>query len=145
MWGHGCRPTGWQEFSVHKAGVLRRVVPGTEPALHLETCGTNGLTAYFGLLDVGNPQPGETVVVSAAAGSVGHLVGQIAKRQRGRLVGVAGSAEKCCLLVDDLGFDVAVNYNDPDFRSVSKAATPDRMDVYVDSTGRDILESACSA
>ena len=103
------------------------------------------MTAYFGLLDVGNPQPGETVVVSAAAGSVGHLVGQIAKRQRGRLVGVAGSAEKCCLLVDDLGFDVAVNYNDPDFRSVSKAATPDRMDVYVDSTGRDILESACSA
>ena len=95
MWGHGRRPTGWQEFSVHKAGVLRRVVPGTDPALHLEAFGTNGLTAYFGLLDVGNPQPGETVVVAAAAGSVGHLVGQIAKRQRCRLIGVAGSAEKC--------------------------------------------------
>ncbi len=135
-------PTGWQDYSVHKASTLRVVASGTDPALHLGILGTNGLTAYFGLLEVGKPRPGETVVVSAAAGSVGHVVGQIAKRQQCRVVGVAGSVEKCRILVDELGFDVAVNYKDPDFRSAFKAATPDRIDVYFDNTGGDILESA---
>ena len=135
-------PMGWQEFSVHAATALRRVEPGPDPALHLGVLGANGLTAYFGLLEVGKPRPGETVVVSAAAGSVGHIVGQIAKKQGCRVVGVAGSAEKCGLLVDELGFDAAVNYKDADFRAAFKAATPDRIDVYFDNTGGDILESA---
>lgn len=135
-------PTGWQDYSVHPARALRRVDPRTDPALHVGVLGTNGLTAYFGLLEVGRPRPGETVVVSAAAGSVGHIVGQIAKRQQRRVVGIAGSDEKCRILVDELGFDVAVNYKDPGFRSAFKNATRNRIDVYFDNTGGDILESA---
>jgi NADPH-dependent curcumin reductase CurA len=135
-------PTGWQEYAALKARGLRKVDAALDPAHHLGVLGTNGLTAYFGLLDIGQPKPGETVVVSAAAGSVGHIVGQIAKRQGCRVVGVAGSDEKCGLLTSELGFDAAVNYKDPGFRDAFKAATPDRIDVYFDNTGGPILESA---
>ena len=135
-------PTGWQEYSVHPAKAVRKVEPGADPARHLGVLGTNGLTAYFGLLELGQPKRGETVVVSAAAGSVGHIVGQVAKRLGCRVVGVAGSEEKCRLLVEELNFDAAVNYKDPDFRAAFKAATPDRIDVYFDNTGGDVLESA---
>ncbi|MGY9072138.1 MAG: NADP-dependent oxidoreductase [Acidimicrobiales bacterium] len=134
--------TGWQEFSALPGAVLTRVDPHLDPALQLGPLGTNGLTAYFGLLDVGQPQPGETVVVSAASGSVGHIVGQIAKIKGCRVVGVAGSDAKCDSLVNDLGFDAAVNYKSPTFRDEFKAATPDRIDVYFDNTGGDILGSA---
>jgi NADPH-dependent curcumin reductase CurA len=135
-------PTGWQSLSVHKSRALRKVPAGSDPALHLGVLGTNGLTAYFGLLDLGKPQPGQTVVVSAAAGSVGHIVGQIAKRHGCRVVGVAGSEQKCGILTGELGFDAAVNYKEPSFRDAFKAATPDRIDVYFDNTGGDILGSA---
>jgi NADPH-dependent curcumin reductase CurA len=135
-------PTGWQTHSVHRPAVLRKVPEGADPALHLGVLGTNGLTAYFGLLDLGRPQPGQTVVVSAAAGSVGHIVGQIAKLKGCRVVGVAGSEGKCDLLVRELGFDVAVNYKEPSFRAAFKDATSDRIDVYFDNTGGDILGSA---
>lgn len=135
-------PTGWQDYSVHQAPALRKVVGASEPSLQLGALGGNGLTAYFGLLEVGRPRPGDTVVVSAAAGSVGHMVGQIAKREQCRVVGVAGSDEKCRLLVDELGFDAAVNYKDPAFRSAFKDATPDRIDIYFDNTGGDVLGSA---
>jgi NADPH-dependent curcumin reductase CurA len=135
-------PTGWQSLSVLAPAALRKVPAGADPALHLGVLGTNGLTAYFGLQDLGRPRPGETVVVSAAAGSVGHIVGQIAKRMQCRVVGVAGSARKCAILVDELGFDAAVNYKDADFRAAFKAATPDRIDVYFDNTGGDILGAA---
>ena len=135
-------PTGWQHWSAVAAKHLTVVPPGIDPAVQLGALGTNGLTAYFGLLDVGQPQVGETVVVSAAAGSVGHIVGQIAKIKGARVVGVAGSNEKCASLVDDFGFDVAVNYKSDDFRAEFKAATPDRIDVYYDNTGGDILGSA---
>jgi NADPH-dependent curcumin reductase CurA len=135
-------PTGWQTLSVLKASTLRKVSGGADPALHLGVLGTNGLTAYFGLLDLGLPKPGNTVVVSAAAGSVGHVVGQIAKRAQCRVVGVAGSDAKCRLLVDELGFDEALNYKDGNFRAAFKDATPNRIDVYFDNTGGDILGSA---
>jgi hypothetical protein len=135
-------PTGWQVLSAHKASVLRRVPAGADPALHLGVLGTNGLTAYFGLLDLGKPVAGNTVVVSAAAGSVGHIVGQIAKRAQCRVVGVAGSQRKCDLLVRELGFDAALNYKDPAFRNAFRDATPDRIDVYFDNTGGDILGAA---
>jgi NADPH-dependent curcumin reductase CurA len=135
-------PTGWQEYSVHEARQLRAIPAGGDPALHLGVLGTNGLTAYFGLLDIGQPKAGDTVLVSAAAGSVGHVVGQIAKFKGCRVVGVAGSDEKCRTLVDELGFDAAVNYKDADFRDKFRAATPDRVDVYFDNTGGAILESA---
>ena len=135
-------PTGWRRHAVVAAGELRVADSTLDPALHLGVLGTNGLTAYFGLLDVGRPLAGETVVVSAAAGSVGHIVGQIAKVQGCRVVGVAGSDEKCSLLVDELGFDVAINRNSPDFRAEFRAATPDRINVYFDNTGGEILGSA---
>lgn len=135
-------PTGWQELSVHKGNALRKVDGSADPALHLGLLGTNGLTAYFGLFEIGRPEPGETVVVSAAAGSVGHMVGQLAKHHGCRVVGVAGSDEKCDLLVNELGFDTAVNYRATDFRDRFRAATPDRINVYFDNTGGDILESA---
>jgi NADPH-dependent curcumin reductase CurA len=135
-------PTGWQDYSVQAPHALRRLDDGLDPTLHLGALGGNGLTAYFGLLEVGKPRPGETVVVSAAAGSVGHVVGQIAKRLGCRVVGIAGSDEKCRLLVSELGFDAAVNYKDPGFRAAFREATPDRIDVYFDNTGGDILGSA---
>lgn len=135
-------PTGWQALSSLKASLLRRVPAGADPALHLGVLGTNGLTAYFGLLDLGKPVAGNTVVVSAAAGSVGHIVGQIAKRAKCRVVGVAGSQQKCDILVRELGFDAAVNYKDAAFRNAFRDATPNRVDVYFDNTGGDILGAA---
>lgn len=135
-------PTGWQQFAALTAGHATKLPSTITPEVQLGALGTNGLTAYFGLLDVGDPQPGETVVVSAAGGSVGHLVGQIAKIKGARVVGVAGSDAKCQSLIDDLGFDTAVNYKADDFRDAFKAATPDRIDVYFDNTGGDILQSA---
>ena len=135
-------PTGWQQFAALDVKVLTRLPAGSDQATQLGALGTNGLTAYFGLLEIGNPQPGETVVVSAAAGSVGHIVGQIAKIKGARVVGIAGSDAKCQSLIDDLGFDATVNYKSDDFRAEFKAATPDRIDVYFDNTGGDILGSA---
>src|SRR4051812_31813607 len=99
--------TGWQDYAVLKARDARPVEATVDPALHLSLFGTNGLTAYFGLFDVGRPQTGETVVVSAASGSVGHLVGQMAKTRGCRVVGVTGSDVKGELLTGQLGFDAA--------------------------------------
>ena len=135
-------PTGWQTLSLLEPKALRKVPAGADPALHLGVLGTNGLTAYFGLLDLGQPAAGNTVVVSAAAGSVGHVVGQIAKLKGCRTVGIAGSEAKCRILVEELGFDTAINYKDGDFRNAFKEATADRIDIYFDNTGGDILGSA---
>ncbi|WP_419930700.1 NADP-dependent oxidoreductase [Candidatus Poriferisodalis sp.] len=134
--------TGWRRHAVLRADEVHVADSDLDPAVHLGVLGNNGLTAYFGLLDVGRPESGETVVVSAAAGSVGHIVGQIAKAQGCRVVGVAGSEEKCALLVDEIGFDVAINRHSPDFRAEFRAATPDRINVYFDNTGGEILGSA---
>ena len=133
---------GWQDYSVAPGQELLKIDAKADPALYLGALGTNGLTAYFGLLEIGAPKSGETVVVSAAAGSVGHIVGQIAKIKGCTTVGVAGSDEKCRMLTEDLGFDAAVNYKADDFRAQFKAATPNQIDVYFDNTGGDILESA---
>ena len=135
-------PTGWQDYATPSADELTTVDPDADPAQLLGALGTNGLTAYFGLLEIGRPVEGETVVVSAGAGSVGHLVGQMAAIKGARVVGVVGSAAKCRLLVDDLGFDAAVDRRSDDFRADFKAATPDRIDVYFDNVGGPILESA---
>lgn len=134
--------TGWQEFVVLPAKELTIVDPAIPAGDHLGVLGTNGLTAYFGVTDIGRVRSGETFVVSAAAGSVGHLAGQIAKASGARVVGIAGSDEKAEMLVRDLGFDVALNRKDADFRAAFKAATPQRIDVYFDNTGGDLLESA---
>jgi len=135
-------PGGWQDYSVHRADQVNVVEDDGDPAHHLGIYGTNGLTAYFGFFEVGEPRSGQAVVVSAAAGSVGHLVGQMAKITGCRAVGVAGSDDKCARLTGELGFDAAVNYRAPDFRDAFKAATGDGIDIYFDNTGGDILGAA---
>ena len=135
-------PTGWQSYSVHSAGALTLIPPEHEPIDYLGPMGVNGLTAYFGLLSVGQPKAGDTVMVSAAAGSVGHMVGQMAKIADTRVVGVCSSDSKALTLTQELGFDAVANYTEDDFRQALKEATPDGVDVYFDNTGGDILGSA---
>ena len=140
-------PAGWQDYSVHAAAKVRVVddggdSDGGDPAHHLGVYGTNGQTAYFGLFDVGEPKEGQTVLVSAAAGSVGHLVGQMAGIAGCRVVGVAGGETKCRLLTEELGFDAAVDYKNPNFRLEFKEAVPDRIDIYFDNTGGEVLGGA---
>ena len=133
--------TGWQEYAALPAKQLIKV-PHVEPMTHLlSVYGIAGLTAYFGLLRVGEPKAGETVVVSAAAGSVGSLVGQIAKIKGCRVIGVAGGAEKCAWLKSELGFDEAVDYKAGDLYRALKSAAPKGIDVYFDNTGGEILEA----
>jgi hypothetical protein len=110
---------------------------------YLGVLGMPGMTAYFGLLDVGALKgEGETVVVSGAAGAVGSVVGQIAKLKGARVVGIAGGREKCDMLVDELGFDAALDYRGGDLKEELKRATPDRIDVYFDNVGGEILDLA---
>ncbi len=104
--------------------------------------GMPGLTAYFGLLDIGQPKPGETVVISAASGAVGSIVGQIAKLKGARAVGIAGGPEKCATLMDTLGFDAAIDYKAEGWKDTLKTATPDGIDVYFESVGGDIFDFA---
>jgi NADPH-dependent curcumin reductase len=107
----------------------------------LGTLGVNGLTAYFGLLDVAKPQPGETLVVSAAAGATGSIAGQLGKIHGCRVVGIAGSDEKCRWIKDDLGFDAAINYKHPDWRTQLIAATPAGVDINFENVGGEIMQA----
>ncbi len=133
--------TGWREWAVLPARHLGPVAR-LEPLTHLlSVYGVAGLTAYFGLLECGRPKAGETVVVSAAAGSVGSIVGQIAKIKGCRVIGIAGGQGKCDLLVRELGYDAAVDYKAGDVRRALRAACPDGVDVYFDNVGGDILEA----
>jgi NADPH-dependent curcumin reductase CurA len=133
--------TGWQDFAAVPAKHLVKV-PRMEPLTHLlSVFGIAGLTAYFGLLNVGKPKSGETVVVSAAAGSVGSIVGQIAKIKGCRVIGVAGGKDKCNWLTSELGFDAAVDYKLGTVFKDLKAAAPSGVDVYFDNVGGDILEA----
>jgi NADPH-dependent curcumin reductase CurA len=136
--------TGWQDYAAVPARHLSKM-PKIEPMTHLlSVYGIAGLTAYFGLLDVGKPKAGETVVVSAAAGSVGSIVGQIARIKGCRAVGIAGGKDKCNWLTSELGFDAAVDYKDGAVFKALKAAAPDGIDVYFDNVGGDILEACLS-
>lgn len=136
--------TGWQQYAL--LGPEARIVPdAVDPEAALSIFGVTGLTAYFGLLDVGRPVAGDTVLVSGAAGATGSVVGQIAKIKECRVVGIAGSDEKCGWLTDELGFDAAINYKTEDVGDAIKAACPDGVDVFYDNVGGDILESAIAA
>jgi len=136
--------TGWQDYAAVPAKHLSKM-PRIEPMTHLlSVYGIAGLTAYFGLLHVGRPNAGETVVVSAAAGSVGSIVVQIAKIKGCHVVGIAGGHEKCHWLTSTLGFDAAVDYKDGAVFKALRAAAPKGIDVYFDNVGGDILE-ACIA
>src|SRR5437764_10653491 len=136
--------TGWQDYAIAPARHLSKM-PKLEPMTHLlSVYGIAGLTAYFGLLEIGKPKAGETVVVSAAAGSVGSIVGQIAKIKGCRVVGIAGGKDKCNWLISELGFDAAVDYKDGAVFKALKAAVPKGIDVYFDNVGGDVLEACLS-
>lgn len=133
---------GWQDYSVHKAEQVTPIGSDAPLSRHLGVYGGPGLTAYFGLLDIADPKPGENVVVSAAAGAVGNIAGQIARLKGCRVVGIAGSGEKCQVLTSQLGFHAAVNYKEEDFYRALKAACPEGIDVYFDNVGGDTLSVA---
>ena len=133
---------GVQRFAVSDGSGVRRVDTGLAPApVHLGTLGLSGLTAYFGLLDIGRPEPGQTVVVSGAAGSVGSVVGQIARIKGARAVGIAGGPAKCEWLVRELGFDAAIDYKAGDLGAALREQTPGRVDVFFDNVGGEILDA----
>jgi len=133
--------TGWQEYVALPARHLR-TVERRDPLSHLlSVYGIAGLTAYFGLLKVGRPKDGETVVVSAAAGSVGAFVGQIAKINGCRVVGIAGGEHKCTWLKRELHFDATIDYKSQPLNAALKEAAPNGIDVYFDNVGGDILEA----
>jgi NADPH-dependent curcumin reductase CurA len=133
--------TGWQQYAVLGRGA-QLVPPGVPPEAALSVFGVTGLTAYFGLLDVGRPEEGETVLVSGAAGATGSIVGQIASIKGCRVVGIAGSEEKCAWLTEELGFDAAINYRTEDVSQAIRRTCPDGVDVFYDNVGGDILEAA---
>ncbi len=134
--------TGWQDYAVLPAKRLAKT-PRMEPLTHLlSVFGITGLTAYFGLLECGRPKAGETVAVSAAAGAVGSIVGQIARIKGCRTIGIAGGAAKCALLKTELGYDEAVDYKAGDVRRALRAAAPSGVDVYFDNVGGEVLEAA---
>ncbi|MFN7930250.1 MAG: NADP-dependent oxidoreductase [Blastocatellia bacterium] len=137
---------GWQDYYVSNGQGLQTLpkLPGVPLTAFLGLFSHIGLTAYFGLLDITNPQAGETLVVSAAAGAVGSLVGQIGKIKGMHVVGIAGSDEKCQWIVDDLGFDAAINYKTEDVAARLKALCPNGIDVDFENVGGEILDIVLS-
>ena len=134
---------GVQEYALAQGKHLIKVDPRVAALpVYLGTLGMPGLTAYFGLLEIGRPQPGQTVVVSGAAGAVGSVVGQIAKIKGCRAVGIAGGPDKCRYLVDELGFDAAIDYKAGQVKAGLKEHCPQGIDVYFDNVGGDILDAA---
>jgi len=136
---------GVQEYVLTDGRGVTKLDTRTVPLpKYLSALGMPGMTAYFGLLDTGQPKPGETVVVSAAAGAVGSLVGQIAKIKNCQVVGIAGGAEKCRYIVGELGFDAAIDYKSEDVKQSLQKHCPKGIDVYFDNVGGAILEAALS-
>ena len=137
--------TGVQRFAVVDGRTLNAIDLDIAPAERwLGVLGMPGMTAYFGLLDVGQAEAGQTVVVSAASGAVGALVGQIARIRGCRVVGLAGGPEKCAYVTDELGFDACIDYKADGMFKALAAAVPDRIDCYFDNTGGPILEACLS-
>ncbi len=134
---------GAQEYALSDGNGVMKVDPALAPLpTYLGTLGMTGMTAYFGLFDVGAMKEGDTVVVSGAAGAVGMAVGQMAKiKGASRVIGIAGGEEKCRWIVDELGFDVAIDYKNEDVRLALREAAPKGVDVYFDNVGGDILDA----
>jgi hypothetical protein len=136
---------GWQDYASAKPGAESApaaVVPGVPIETAMSALGVTGITAYFGLLEVGRPKAGETVVVSGAAGATGSIVGQIAKIQGCRAIGIAGGAEKCRWLVEEYGFDAAIDYKSEQVGKRLKELCPKGVDVFFDNVGGEILDAA---
>lgn len=127
--------SGWQTRAISDGSMLRRLDPSVPVSTALGVLGMPGFTAYAGLLEIGRPQAGETVVVAAATGPVGSAVGQIAKLKGARAVGIAGGPEKCAALLDDFGFDAAIDHRSETFADDLAAAVPDGIDVYFENVG----------
>jgi len=134
---------GWQEYAISNGAQLRKIDPGLAPISTANgILGMTGLTAYYGLFEIAQPKAGETVVVSAASGAVGQVVGQLAKISGCRVVGIAGGAKKCAFVTDELGFDACVDYKaSSDIDPALKAACPNGVDVYFDNVGGAITDA----
>ena len=133
---------GWQQFSVSDGQQVSKIDPRiSPPSLALGILGMPGLTAYAGLIDLGEPKEGDVLVVSSATGGVGSMVGQIGKVKGCQVVGIAGSAEKCKWAVENAGFDVCLNYREEDLPSALDKSCPDGIDIYFDNVGGNILET----
>ena len=134
--------TGFQEYAIIRDDVFSTPIPGeTDQAAIMSVYGSGGATAYFGMMEVGRPKPGETVVVSAAAGATGSIAGQIAKIAGARVVGIAGGPEKCRVVVEDFGFDACIDYKNENVAAALKAHCPKGVNVYYDNVGGDILNA----
>jgi NADPH-dependent curcumin reductase CurA len=134
---------GVQEFALSDGRGVIKIDPSLAPApTYLGALGLPGLTAYFGLLDVGRITEGDTVVISGAAGAVGSVAGQIAKLKGCRVIGIAGGQDKCRWIVDELGFDAAIDYKGEDVRRALREHAPARVDVYFDNVGGEVLDAA---
>lgn len=134
--------SGWQEYAISDGDEIRKIDPKHGPISHaLSVLGMPGFTAYTGLLNIGQPKEGETLVVAAASGAVGSVVGQVAKIKGCRVVGIAGGGKKCRHVVDELGFDVCLDHHEPDLGERLKAACPDGIDIYYENVGGPVLES----
>jgi NADPH-dependent curcumin reductase CurA len=134
---------GWQEYAIGGGHTLRKVDPSIAPISTANgVLGMPGMTAYFGLLDVGQPKAGETIVVSAASGAVGQVVGQIGRIMGCRVVGIAGGAKKCAFVTGELGFDGCLDYKaEKDLDAALRAACPDGIDVYFDNVGGEVSDA----
>ncbi|MGI6245873.1 MAG: NADP-dependent oxidoreductase [Pseudochelatococcus sp.] len=134
--------SGWQSYALSDGRGLRKLDPAVAPvSTALGVLGMPGFTAWSGLLIIGQPKPGETVVVAAASGAVGSVVGQIARIRGARTVGIAGGEEKCAWVRDELGFDAAVDHRAPDFERQLAAACPDGIDVYFENVGGKVWDA----
>lgn len=134
--------TGFQEYVIIRDDVFSTPIPGeTDQAAIMSVYGSGGATAYFGMTEVGRPQPGETVVVSAAAGATGSIAGQVAKIAGARVVGIAGGPRKCRAVVEDFGFDACIDYKNEDLPAALKQHCPRGVDVYYDNVGGEILNA----
>jgi NADPH-dependent curcumin reductase len=134
---------GWQDYHLTPGAMVRQIskIPGLPVTAFMSVVGLTGWTAYFGLLDIGKPKAGETVVVSAAAGAVGSIVGQIAKLKGARVVGIAGGTEKCRWIKEDLGFDAAIDYKSEDVGAALDRHCPNGIDVNFENVGGSIMDA----
>ena len=134
--------TGWQEYSLSDGEGVQKVDPALGPISYaLGVLGMPGLTAYTGLLNIGKPQPGETLVVAAASGAVGSVVGQIAKVKGCRVIGIAGGEQKCRFVKEELGFDGCLDHRQPDLAERLQAACPNGIDIYFENVGGAVFDA----